>query len=263
MKKRVIYCLPGLNALAILSALCMVCSAVARILWAAGEPDLPGSMVWLQILLPLAANLSFVLILLRDGRDRLYRTAIPVWLGCVFFAVKALGFPSRLHTVLCLLLYALVAVLYTLTVTGRIPTQKLLWPLFSLPLLYHIFVEDAQKIGWPLHDWLPEISVLLCMLSLLLVSLAMKKRLPAPGEHIRSFGDRNDGRRLRSLSPIFAVSPFIMKTRNTPRTTWRTVSRPRRWIATSRRSGRRACGASALSTCCCRPISAPAPGIRG
>ena len=215
MKKTTIYYLPGINALAALSALCMVCSAVARILWAAGEPQLSRSMLWLQILLPLAANLSFVLILLRDGRDRLYRTAIPVWLGCVFFAVKALGFPSRLHTVLCLLLYALVAVLYTLTVTGRVPTQKLLWLLFGLPLLYHIFVEDTQKAGWPLHDWLPEISVLFCMGALLLVSLAMRKRAPAPGEHIRGFGDRNDGRRLRTLSPIFAVSPFIMKTRNT------------------------------------------------
>ena len=166
MKKTTIYYLPGINALAVLSALCMVCSAVARIAWAWGEADFSRPVLWLQILLPLTANVSFVLMLFRDGTDRLYRTAIPVWLGCVFFAVNAVGCPSRLHTVLCLLLYALVAALYTLTVTGRVPTQKPLWFLFGLPLLYHIFVEDTQKAGWPLHDWLPEVSVLSCMASL-------------------------------------------------------------------------------------------------
>ena len=215
MKKKTIYYLPGLTVPAILSALFMVCSAVVRIVWACGETSLSRSFLCLQILLPLSANVSFVLILLRDGKDRLFRSAIPVWLGCVFFAVKALGFPSRLHTALCLLLYALVALLYTATVTGRVPTQKLLWPLFGLPMLYHIFVEDMQKTGWPLRDWLPEVSVLLCMAALISVSLAMKKRPAEEGEHGPGFGDRNDGRRLRTLSPIFAVSPFLMKTRNT------------------------------------------------
>ena len=215
MKKNTVYYLPGFTLPVLLSALFMVCSALARIVWACGEPPLPRSFLCLQILLPLAANVSFVLILLRDGRDRLFRSAIPVWLGCVFFAVKALGFPSLVHTVLCLGLYALVAALYTATVTGRVPTQKLLWLLFGLPLLYHIFVEDRQKTGWPVHDWLPEVSVLLCMAALLCVSLAMRKRTAGEGEYVRGFGDRSDGRRLRKLSPIFAVSPYIMKTRNT------------------------------------------------
>lgn len=215
MRKKSVYYLPGMTPLAVCSALFMVCSAVVRIVWACGETSLSRSFLCLQILLPLAANVSFVLILLRDGKERLFRSAIPVWLGCVFFAVKALGFPSRLHTALCLLLYALVAALYTATVTGRVPTQKLLWLLFGLPLLYHIFVEDTRKTGWPVHDWLPEVSVLLCMAALLSVSVAMKKRTPEEGEYVPGFGDRNDGRRLRSLSPIFAVSPYLMKTRNT------------------------------------------------
>ncbi|MDD6604300.1 MAG: hypothetical protein PUE96_00065, partial [Oscillospiraceae bacterium] len=136
MKKKCVYWLPKLGVLAALSMIFMAASAVLRIVWAAGEA-LSSAVFWLQVVLPLAANVSFIVILLRDSRDRLYRSAIPVWLGCVFFAVKALGFPSRLHTVLCLCLYALVAVLYTATVTGRVPTQKLLWPLFGLPMLYH------------------------------------------------------------------------------------------------------------------------------
>ena len=34
------------------------------------------------------------------------------------------------------------------------------------------------------------------------------------GECVRRFGDRDDGHLLRSLSCIFAVSPYLMKTRN-------------------------------------------------
>ena len=245
MKKKTIYWLPKTGVLAVLSALFMACSAVVRIVWAAGEPSLTRSILWLQVVLPLAANVSFVAILFRDGRERLYRSAIPVWLGCVFFAVKALGFPSLIHTVLCLLLYGLVAVLYTATVTGYVPTQKLLWMLFGLPMLYHIFVEDTQKAGWPVHDWLPEISVLCCMAALLCISLAMRKRPVEEGTPVRRFGDRNDGRRLRSLSPIFAVSPYIMKTRNTAQNFIEDhieVSEMERYIVEKRKAGQKQFG---------------------
>lgn len=214
--KRVVYRLPGRSVPAVLSALLMVCSAVVRIVWACGEEAVSRPTLWLQILLPIAANLMFALTLLGSGRDRLYRTAVAVWLGCVFFAVKAFTFQSVVHTVLCLCLYALVAVLYTATVTGRVPSQVPLWFLFGLPLLYHIVVEDLMgKRGWPVHDWLPEVSVLLCMASLLCCSLGMRRHVPAKEEYIRRFGDRADGRRVRTLSPIFAVSPYLMKTRNT------------------------------------------------
>ena len=215
MRKKTVYWVPKLGALALLSMLFMACSALVRVVWACGEPALSRAVFWFQVVLPLAANVVFVLTLLESHRDRLYRTAIAVWMGCVFFAVKALGFPSLAHTVLCLGLYALVAALYTATVTGRVPSQVPLWFLFGLPMLYHIFVEDTRKVGWPVHDWLPEISVLCCMASLLLVSLTMKKRPVEEGAYLKRFGDRNDGRRLRKLSPIFAVSPYIMKTRNT------------------------------------------------
>lgn len=245
MKKTTVYWLPKTGVLSVLSALFMVCSAVVRIVWAGGEASLSTGILWFQVFLPLLANVTFVAILFRDGRERLYRSAIPVWLGCVFFAVKALGFPSLIHTVLCLLLYALVAVLYTATVTGHVPTQKLLWLLFGLPMLYHIFVEDTQKTGWPIHDWLPEISVLCCMAALLCISLAMKKRPVKEGTPVRRFGDRNDGRRLRSLSPIFAVSPYIMKTRNTSQNFIEDhieVSEMERYIVEKRKSGMKSFG---------------------
>ena len=212
MKKRIVYWVPKLNIVVILSMVFMLASAVLRLVWLCGD-DVSGWLFWSQGALPLLANLTFLTIVLRDSRDRLFRTAIPVWLGCIFFALKALTFPSLLHTVLCLCLYTLVLVLYTATVTGKIPTQRPLIPLFALPLLYHIFVEDMGR-AWTLWPLLQELSVLCCMAALLCISIAMKKKDVAEGEYISRFGDRNDGRRLRTLSPVFAVSPFLMKTRN-------------------------------------------------
>lgn len=213
MKKTTVYWLPERSVWVGLALLLMTFSAIFRLVWVFAA-ELSDYLFWTQAALPLLANVTFLTTVLRDGGDRLYRTAIPVWLGCVFFALKALTFPSAVHMALCLCLYALVAALYTATVTGYVPTQKLLWLLFGLPLLYHIFVEDMGR-EWTWNTLLPELSVLCCMAALLGLSVAMKKRTAAEGEYCKRFGDRNDGRRLRQLSPIFAVSPYLMKTRNT------------------------------------------------
>lgn len=133
-----------------------------------------------QVVLPLACCLLYALLLPLCGSRALWTTALPVLFGTVFFALKAQTF-SKTHMLLCLLLYLTVAVLYTCTVTGLIPTQKLLIPLFGLPLLYHMFVEDLHTLRFavpPLtfYNWLPEISVLLIMAALLSAALAMKKK---------------------------------------------------------------------------------------
>ncbi len=131
--------------------------------------------------LPLAAAAIFLWVVLRRGETHTGCTVLSVLCGVVFFIVKALSFPSRLHTILCILLYLTVLTLYSLTVLGRIPTKKLLYPLFGLPLLYHIFVEDTQLYIFadppvPFLEWLPEISVLMIMASLLCISMALEKR---------------------------------------------------------------------------------------
>ena len=101
--------------------------------------------------------------------------------GVVFFIIKAFTFASKLHTILCVILYITVLSLYSATVFGKIKTKKLLYPLFGLPLLYHICVEDMQLYVFaepvvPYFEWLPEISVLLIMAGLLNVSLGLEER---------------------------------------------------------------------------------------
>ncbi|MBQ4043277.1 MAG: hypothetical protein IJD06_04700 [Clostridia bacterium] len=87
-------------------------------------------------------------------------------------------------------MYLAVLVLYSLTVWGVIVTKKLLYPLFGLPLLYHIFVEDMQLYILadprpPFTDWLPEISVLCIMGALFSAVFAMHRKiaLPIDGEN--------------------------------------------------------------------------------
>lgn len=160
----------------------MALSAVFRIVGCWGKWDEPFFAAT-QIALPLMCNILFILCLVLLGKKALWLTAVPVILGVVFFIIKSFTFDSWLHTVLCILLYLLVAVLYTGTVFGIIRTKWLLVPLFGLPFLYHIFVEDLAALRDSANPvtfsaGLQEISVLCVMLALLFTAIAMKKKKP-------------------------------------------------------------------------------------
>ena len=221
--KHTYYTIPKVNTAVLLSAALMLCAAVVRIVYYTGVRAGAGEL-WVQGALPVCAGLLFAAMLFTSASDRLYRTAVPVLLGCIFFAVKAGSF-SPVHRVLCWILYLAVAGLYFLTVSRGL-TKWLFGALIACALVYHIVVEDAMNRafltlyttpvlpGRP-HWWhfLAELTVLMTMAALLLAVTAMERR-EAEG-WVPTWGDRNDGRRLRSLSPIFAVSPYIMVTRNT------------------------------------------------
>ena len=181
-REKLRYSVSRKNIFVKLSALLMGLSALLRLFgywgfWA--NKDV--AFIYTQIALPVLCNVLFIVIVLYMGKRLFSLTAIPVLLGVVFFIIKALGFDNILHTVLCILLYLVVAMLYTGTVFGVIRTKWLLVPLFGLPFLYHILVEDrntllANEKAMSLAEWLPEISVLCIMLALLLITFAMKKR---------------------------------------------------------------------------------------
>ena len=84
MKSRIHLYVSPKNGLTWLMALCMVASAVARVMFAglkgSGEP----SQMWSQIILPIAAAALYALIALLDGEERLYKTAIPIWLMALY-----------------------------------------------------------------------------------------------------------------------------------------------------------------------------------
>ncbi len=138
-----------------------------------------------QILLPIVSGLLFILLLALLGKHALWTTFLPVLGGVAFFVLKALTFENTTQMLLCLLLYAAVAVLYCGTVFTLIRTKWLLVPLFLLPFLYHVGVEDIARLRDTVNpvtftDGMQEMSVLCIMLSLLFTSLAMKKLVKKP-----------------------------------------------------------------------------------
>ncbi len=195
-------------------ALCLVGSAVARIV----IPCLKGSgengNVWSQIVLPVAATLLYVLIVLLNGKEQFYKTAIPIALMAVYYAIRphdiiSDGLVLGMYYI-CIVFFVLV---YTAITSGRIRYPWLLIFLFLLPIgviatlysgtLYQL--TDAHKLAL-LPDALVFIGVIL---------LCFTIRVHADGEYHPTWGDRSDGRRVRTLSPMAQLTAYFQVERNT------------------------------------------------
>ena len=143
----------------------------------------------LQIALPIVSALLLILCVTLLGKRALWLSFIPVTLGVVFFIVKALGFSSTLHMILCILLYIAVMALYFCTVFGIFKTKWLLVPLFGLPFLYHVFIEDLKALQDTAHPvtfaaGMQEMGVLCIMLGLFFLALSMKKQVTETEEEL-------------------------------------------------------------------------------
>ena len=135
------------------------------------------------VLLPVLCCMLLILCVLLLGKKGFFLSFIPVLLGVVFFVFKSLSFESWMHTVLCVILYVVVAVIYTATVIGWIHTKWLLPPLFGLPFLYHVAVEDIPALiktpeSVSFAKGMQEMSVLCIMAALFCIGMGLKKRPP-------------------------------------------------------------------------------------
>ena len=169
-----------------LAIIFMLVSAICRLI---GVWGMWGDLFFrnTQILLPLCCNVLFALCVFFLGRRGFFLSSIPVLMGVAFFVIKAFGFGNWVHTALCILLYLAVAVIYTGTVFGLIRTKWLLPPLFGLPFLYHVCIEDVAKLNDTANPMtfaygMQELSVLCVMISLFCVGMGLKKRKPAEPE---------------------------------------------------------------------------------
>ena len=141
----------------------------------------------LQIALPVFSALLMIALVWFFGKHALWLSFVPVLLGAVFFIIKSLGFENLLHTILCIVLYVMVIVMYFCTVFGIIRTKWILAALFGLPFLYHVFVEDLpalQNTANPVtfSAGMQEMGVLCILLGLFFLSLSMKKIETEPEE---------------------------------------------------------------------------------
>lgn len=142
--------------------------------------EMTTGFCFVHVVLPVCAAAVFLAGMAAGERYDRWSAIASVVLGVVFFIWKAAAF-APMHRILCTILYLSVLCLFSLTVLGFLPTKKLLYPLFGLPLLYHIFVEDTKLYFFaeppvPVWDWLPEVSVLCIMAALLSLSVSMEAK---------------------------------------------------------------------------------------
>lgn len=173
----------GNRRLSFIAAIIMVASAVVRASYfmLSNLTAFTPFELATQLALPLACNIIFACEIYFLRERALWITCIPVALGSVFFIIKSIMYFTPLHMALCCTLYIGAFVLYTATVCGLIRVTVLVKLVFGLPFIYHIFVEDLPVLisKDPPHtavEWLPEISVLLIMLSLFIAVSSFFKR---------------------------------------------------------------------------------------
>lgn len=212
MKNRTHFYVSIKDVMTWLIALCMVGSAVARILFVNGE----GVDTWSQIVLPVAAAVLFVCILLASGKERFYKTAIPVWMYCAYFAILFWNFRFSVMDEMIGILYGVlmltVAVMYTRISSGKTPATSLLLPLMAVPCVAWLYLHwgEVKTLEWKVLQLYS--ADILMTLGLMLLPFAV--RIHPAGEYHPTWGDRLDGRRLRTLDAMSQVSPYIMTTRN-------------------------------------------------
>lgn len=177
MKKRLDVTIPRRGKTLYGALMLMGLAAVIRLAYYLPMEMHPADRL-VHLWMPVAAAAVFLLGFALGGKWTKPGSITAVVIGVAFFILKAQTF-APLHKILCTILYLVVLVLFTTTILGLLPTKKLLYPLFALPLAYHILVEDTKLYFFaeppvPVWDWLPEISVLCIMAALLCLSVSLE-----------------------------------------------------------------------------------------
>ncbi|MBQ5749293.1 MAG: hypothetical protein IIV87_03965, partial [Oscillospiraceae bacterium] len=207
MKNRISYYVSKKNPLVWLAALAMICSAVVRIATVCGK-GADTQTVWLQIVLPVAAALVYALILFTGGKEHMYRTAVPVFAFAVYFGVKISMSEMWLRYIfLCWIAYMAFFIVYAMIISGKgyAWILQIMHALGLAILVYECRSADMQVIYAYLPDMLVLFGGLLTMLSL---------RMYLDGNYHPTWGDRPDGRRLRTIDPFAVVGTYFMVQRN-------------------------------------------------
>ncbi len=258
------------NLLTWLMVLCMIGSVVTRILFVGGK----GADLWSQIILPIAAALLYALIALFNGKERFYKTAIPVFLMMVYFFLVFLPMDfspyESMVTGLYAVIFLFVAIFYKQLTCEKSRRVFLLYPVIFIPVLALIYLHRQDILSGNYIRFLTGSGAMKhlgyyragCadLLMTLGVALCVLGAKPHPiGEYHPTWGDRTDGRRIRTEPPMSQVSPYIMVTRNTS-TNYFTeafeITPVERYIRQKRREGLTNFGIThVLLACYCRAVA--------
>ena len=193
--------------------LCMVGSVVTRFIIVGAE----GPDVWCQIVLPVAASLLYLLITVLSGREHFYKTAIPVWMISLyyFFVFEKVDFGSMDLLVTGLLTIALffIALFYTQITSGKERLTWLLVPLHLVPIAVLLFLHQVALVTGNYQALLPLLPDALMVLGLIFTVFAIG--VHPSDEYHPTWGDRVDGRQIRTLAPMAQITAYFQDERNT------------------------------------------------
>ena len=215
MEKRTHFYVSRKSVLTWLMALCLVGSAVARIAIPGVKGTLDTLEVWSQIVLPTAAALLYALIALIWGKEMFYKTAIPVWMAALYCGLwLADALPSKMMVWLFWIALVFAAYLYTQLTDGRRPRHPLaLLPLPLAPLAFIAYFHREALTSGDRDTLIGLIPDVLMLLGVVFMVLGIK--VHPVGEYHPTWGDRIDGRRIRTLSPMAQITAYFQVERNT------------------------------------------------
>jgi len=209
MEKKAHFYVSAKNGLTWMMALCMVCSAVVRVI-----VGVKGADLWSQIVLPITASLLYALICLLNGKEKFYKTAIPQWLICIYYCFvfwnQNYGSFQTLLQWLFLIAMLFIAIFYTQITSGREKMTLALLPLQAIPLAALAYLNRASLMA---GNYAPMLADAIMTLGLVLIVFAI--RVHPQDEYHPTWGDRNDGRKIRTLAPMAQITAYFQVERNT------------------------------------------------
>jgi hypothetical protein len=210
----------------------MIGSAVARIFLFSG---LEGAGAWSQIVLPITSALLYMLIALCSGQELFYKTAIPVWMVAIYSGIW-IDYNVESGMISWLFWIALIffAYLYTRIANGKMGPPIALVPVIATPIAVIVYYQRAALLGGDLKA-LPD---LLMLFGALIQIFGI--RIHPQNEFHPTWGDRTDGRRIRTLSPMAQITAYFQVERNTCSNLFEEsfeISHVERYIRAKRREG--------------------------
>ena len=211
MENRVNLYVSRKNPLTWLMALCLVGSAVARVMI---YSDMEGVGVWCQILLPIAAALLYVLIVLISGDEMFYKTAIPVWMAALYSGMWIQNnIDGRMMIWLFWIALIFFATMYTdITAGHRKYGIVLLIPVVLSPVVFILYFYRAALRSGDLAALIPAVPDLLMLFGVFVQVLVL--RVHTDGKYHPTWGDRIDGRKIRTLAPMAQITSYFQWERN-------------------------------------------------
>lgn len=216
MEKRISYTLSRKSVLTWLISLIFLASAACCTAFYCDWKGADNTTVWRLLILPASSGLLFCAVLLLGGKEHLYRASVPAVLWCAAVALRLQNagflFPYAILRVLPWAIMLAVFLVFHMTFCGKLHSRWMLALLLLVTLGTELIVCRRCLAADSPASFLSALSFALLTLGMLLTTVCMTPHLD--DRYHPTWGDRPDGRRVRSLPPITYVAPYIMPNRN-------------------------------------------------